>query len=131
MTNRPYDPERDREAARLRMRAWRERHEQGMSRAGRTCRLCGCRLSRYNHDSACSACEPSYTTHTDYMLDHDPAAERQQLLRGDNVCKRGHDLLEHGRPRRAEHGSRGRACKVCDAERQRLRRKTRASGAAG
>lgn len=122
MTNRPYDPERDREAARLRMRRWRDRHEKGISPSGRSCRKCGCTLSRYNHDKYCAACEPSYTTHLAYMAQHDPAAQRVSVLTGENTCKRGHDLLEHGRVRNAGQGRRTRTCKVCDAMRHREKR---------
>ena len=108
--------------ARERMRRWRARHEKGVSPIGRSCTVCGCRLSRYNHDATCSACEPAYATHSDYMADHDPAAETIAFLTGENTCIRGHDLNEHGRYRNAGAGRRSRYCKVCDAQRAREKR---------
>lgn len=105
-------------SARDRMRAYRDR-KRGVHQHGTGCLACGTILSRYNPDTWCATCTPKIITHAQYLDEFDPAIEVSPLT-GVNTCKRGHDLLEHGRMVHAEKGRMTRRCSICRKERQKL-----------
>lgn len=92
----------------------------------RACADCGCRLSRYNPDDVCAACyAASDTSHDEYLRE---LRTPEALLRGADTCKRGHDLLIHGRIVDAGDGRTTRRCSICRADRQREYQRRRRAG---
>lgn len=97
----------------------------------RTCADCGCRLSQYNPDPRCAACDHARdTTYEDYFASSSIAKSREGQLRGADTCKRGHDLLIHGQTVDAGGGRLTRRCMLCRREREAAYQRERRAKAA-
>ena len=82
----------------------------------RKCSQCDAILSTYNQGLVCAPCETKTITHAEYTAACDPAQQATRL-RGDDVCKRGHDLLTHGVMKNTGGGRISRKCRACERER--------------
>ena len=105
------------------MRAFRDR-KRGVHQHRAACTKCGAILSRYNPDPTCAACDAGIPTHAEYLAQFDPAVETNGLHAVD-ACKRGHDLVEHGRMVHAGDGRMTRRCGLCRKEREKLYQRER------
>lgn len=88
----------------------------------RACIECGARLSRYasESDTTCAPCyartERSYEEHLASIVD---VVAQRRVGASNDFCKRGHDLIEHGRMIPKGDGTKTRRCMVCRRERER------------
>lgn len=81
------------------------------------CLECGARLSRYADagETRCAPCGGTrYESHLS-MIDAVARAQRERTT----VCKRGHDLDEHGKIMRRENGRETLSCAACKRDRDR------------